>query len=56
MEFLVSNGIDANRLSYKGYGSSQTIISDIEIEKMQSDEEKEKAHQKNRRTVYKIIL
>jgi hypothetical protein len=55
-EFLVSNGIDANRLSYRGYGSSQTIISDIEIEKMMSNEEKEKAHQKNRRTVYKIIL
>ena len=55
-EFLVSNGIDANRLSYRGYGSTQTIISDIEIEKMLSNEEKEKAHQKNRRTVYKIIL
>ena len=55
-EFLVSNGIDANRLSYRGYGSTQTIISDIEIEKMMSIEEKEKAHQKNRRTVYKIIL
>jgi outer membrane protein OmpA-like peptidoglycan-associated protein len=55
-EFLVSNGIDANRLSYRGYGSTQTIISDIEIEKMMSNEEKEKAHQKNRRTVYKIIL
>ena len=55
-DFLISNGINVNRLSYKGYGSTQTIISDIEIEKMQSDEEKEKAHQKNRRTVYKIIL
>ena len=55
-DFLVSNGIDANRLSHKGYGSTQTIISDIEIEKMNSELEKEKAHQKNRRTVYKIIL
>ena len=55
-EFLVSNGIDANRLSYKGYGSTQAIISDVEIEKINSDVEKEKAHQKNRRTVYKIIL
>ena len=53
--FLVSNGVDAKRLSYRGYGSSQVIISDIEIEKMQSNQEKEKAHQKNRRTVYKII-
>jgi outer membrane protein OmpA-like peptidoglycan-associated protein len=55
-DFLISNGINANRLSYKGYGSTQTIISDVEIEKMNSEEEKEKAHQKNRRTVYKIIL
>jgi outer membrane protein OmpA-like peptidoglycan-associated protein len=55
-DFLISNGINANRLSYKGYGSTQTIISDVEIEKMNSEQEKEKAHQKNRRTVYKIIL
>jgi len=41
-DFLISNGINANRLSYKGYGSTQTIISDVEIEKMNSEEEKEK--------------
>ena len=55
-DFLVSNGIDGSRLTYKGYGSTQAIVSDIEIEMMTSDDEKEKAHQKNRRTVYKIIL
>ena len=54
-DFLVSNGVDAKRLSYKGYGSTQAIISDIEIEKITSNIEKEKAHQRNRRTVYKII-
>ena len=54
-EYLVNNGITAERLSFKGYGSTQPIISDAEIAKLNSEQEKEQAHQKNRRTVYKIL-
>lgn len=54
-EYLISTGIPAERMGYKGYGSTQPIISDEEITKLTSSQEKEIAHQKNRRTVYKII-
>ena len=54
--YLITNeGIAANRLSYKGYGKTQVIITDKTIESLKSLEEKELAHQKNRRTVYKIM-
>ena len=54
--YLITNGgISASRLSFKGYGKSQPIYSDSAIEAMKTNEEKEIAHQKNRRTVYKII-
>ena len=47
--------IDATRLTYKGYGETLPIISDKDISNLAADNEKEKAHQKNRRTVYKIL-
>ena len=54
--YLITNGgISASRLSFKGYGKSQPIYNDSAIEAMKTNEEKEIAHQKNRRTVYKII-
>jgi len=55
VDFLIQSGIPSNRMTFKGYGSSQPIISDDEISKIPSAEEKEFAHQKNRRTAYKII-
>ena len=54
-EYLVEKGINSERLSFKGYGQSQPVISDSEISKMNTTEEKEIAHQSNRRTEYKII-
>ena len=54
-EYLVTQGITAERLAYKGYGETVNRISDNEIAKLTSDKEKEAAHQKNRRTEYKII-
>ena len=54
-DFLIANGVLANRLSYKGFGSNQTIYTDEAISKLSSDIEKEQAHQKNRRTVYTIL-
>lgn len=55
LDFLVQEGIDPSRLTYKGYGSSQPIISDVEIAKLSNSSEIAAAHQKNRRTSYKIL-
>lgn len=52
---IQKEGIDPARLSHKGYGENQPIITDADINLLKTDIEKEKAHQKNRRTVYKII-
>jgi outer membrane protein OmpA-like peptidoglycan-associated protein len=55
-DFLIDKGILANRLSYKGYGSTSPIITDAMIQGMSDPREKEKAHQKNRRTTYTLKL
>jgi outer membrane protein OmpA-like peptidoglycan-associated protein/Tol biopolymer transport system component len=54
-DYIVSKGIDAKRMTYKGYGETKTVVSDAEIAKLLTDKEKEAAHQKNRRTEYKIV-
>ena len=53
--YLVGKGIVAERLTFKGYGESKTIISDGEIAKISEAKLIEAAHQKNRRTEYKIL-
>ncbi|MFM6935953.1 MAG: OmpA family protein [Flavobacteriales bacterium] len=53
-DFLISKGIPSTQLSYKGYGSSSPIMTDAAINALSSATEKEKAHQKNRRTTYTI--
>lgn len=55
MEYLIKKGVDSERLSAKGYGETELIISDEEIEKMKTAQEKEEAHAVNRRTEFKII-
>lgn len=55
VNYLVAKGIDKNRLRAKGYGASQPRVSQSQIDAMSSNEEKEKAHQLNRRTEYKIF-
>ncbi len=54
-DYLIVQGIVADRLAYKGYGETVNRISDAEIVKLTTDKEKEAAHQKNRRTEYKIF-
>jgi outer membrane protein OmpA-like peptidoglycan-associated protein len=54
-EYIIDKGVDKSRLSYKGYGESQPIHTDEEIEQLESEEAKERAHQENRRTEYRII-
>ena len=55
LTYLVKAGVDADRLSSKGYGASQPKISSEDIENMQSPEKKEEAHAINRRTEFRII-
>jgi outer membrane protein OmpA-like peptidoglycan-associated protein len=54
-QYLISKGISADRLSYKGYGESKPKISDAEISKLASEKEREAAHQSNRRTEYRVV-
>lgn len=54
VNWLIDNGIEINRLSYKGYGESQLLISDEDIAAMASEEDKIAAKQENRRTEFKI--
>lgn len=54
-DYLIEKGIDNARLSFRGYGSSNPIYTDEEIAELKTEKEKEKAHQENRRTEYKIL-
>lgn len=54
-DYIVSKGVSADRLEHKGYGSSKPVYTDEQIAGLATDEEKEAAHQANRRTEYKII-
>lgn len=54
-EYVVLKGIEASRMTYKGYGETKPEISDAEINNMTAEKEREEAHQSNRRTVYRII-
>ncbi len=46
VEYAVSKGIDADRLTYKGYGETQLIVKNAKTEE---------EHQRNRRTEFKIL-
>jgi peptidoglycan-associated lipoprotein len=54
VDFLISKGIAADRLSAKGYGESKPLVTDPEIAALKTDVEKDEAHQKNRRTDFRI--
>ncbi len=54
--YLIKKGIKAERLKPTGYGETKPLISDEEIAKMvPKSPEFEAAHQKNRRTAFKVI-
>lgn len=55
VEYLISKGIPEERMVPKGYGESRPRISDAQIAKMNTQEEKEAAHQKNRRTEFSVL-
>ena len=54
MKFLLDQGIDSDRLMPVGHGEDKLIITDAQISKL-PQEEREAAHQINRRTVFKIV-
>ena len=54
-DYAIAKGVEAKRLTFKGYGETKPVISDEEITKLATESEKEAAHQSNRRTEYKII-
>ena len=53
--YLVRRGIDPARMVPKGYGETNLLISDDQIAKLASEEEREAAHQANRRTEFSIL-
>lgn len=55
VDYLVDKGISVKRLEYQGYGKEQPMITDEEIAKLRLPQDKEDAHQSNRRTEFKII-
>ena len=54
VKFLLDKGIDSERLIPVGHGEDRLIITDSQISKLPADE-REDAHQINRRTVFKIV-
>ncbi|MFK7756889.1 MAG: OmpA family protein [Flavobacteriales bacterium] len=54
-DYLISKGIEADRLQSKGLGESQPKVTDAQIAAMATEEEREAGHLTNRRTVFKIL-
>jgi outer membrane protein OmpA-like peptidoglycan-associated protein len=56
VDYLIANGISKRRLIARGYGETRPIIPQAEIDLMvPKSPEFEAAHQKNRRTAFRII-
>jgi peptidoglycan-associated lipoprotein len=55
VDYFVSKGIPQNRMIAQGYGKIKPLVTDAEIRLYKTKEQQELAHQKNRRTVLKII-
>lgn len=55
VDYIISKGIAKDRVKAQGYGETKPLVSDEEIAKMvPKSEEFEAAHQKNRRTAFKV--
>lgn len=54
-DYLVRKGIDKARIQTIGYGETKTEISDKAISQLKGWKAKNAAHQKNRRTIVKVI-
>ncbi|HWY38065.1 MAG TPA: OmpA family protein [Bacteroidia bacterium] len=55
VDYMISKGIAKERLIPKGYGETKPLVSDADIDKLPTKDEKEVQHQKNRRTAFRVI-
>ena len=55
VNYLITKGIEAVRMVPKGLGETKLRISDKQIAAMQTEEEREAAHQQNRRTEFRVL-
>lgn len=55
VDYLISKGISADRLVAKGYGETKPLITDADINALPTKDEREAAHQKNRRTAFRPV-
>jgi outer membrane protein OmpA-like peptidoglycan-associated protein len=56
VDYMLSKGIKKDKIHAKGYGETKPIIPEEEINKMvPKSEEFELAHQKNRRTAFRVV-
>jgi outer membrane protein OmpA-like peptidoglycan-associated protein len=56
VDYLIAHGVAKNRLIARGYGESKPIIPQSDIDTLaDKSPEFEAAHQKNRRTAFRII-
>jgi peptidoglycan-associated lipoprotein len=55
VDYLVSKGIAGDRMVAKGYGENRPLNTDKQIAALATEEEKEAAHQKNRRSEFKVL-
>jgi outer membrane protein OmpA-like peptidoglycan-associated protein len=53
-EYLIMKGVDANRVTYKGYGEEVPIVPNEQIDALETQAEKEELYAINRRTEMKI--
>ena len=53
--YLISRGIAGDRMEAKGYGKERLLVTDAEINKLPTEEEREAAHQLNRRTEFTVL-
>ena len=54
VRYIIDNGIESERITAKGYGETRLIVSDGQIDQLPNEEEREAAHQRNRRTEFKV--
>lgn len=55
VKYIISQGIDPSRITAKGYGETQLIITDAQLARLKTNEQRELAHQKNRRTEFIVV-
>jgi peptidoglycan-associated lipoprotein len=55
VNYLIERGIDPARMVPVGRGAEEPLVTMDQIKKMATKEEQEAAHQRNRRTDFKVL-